>query len=433
MTNSCGAVSTSTQNVIVKKPPQVTLINGISANYCGTASINPTATVTSCSSSGTLTYAWSFPGGTPATSSAVSPGPISYPAGGPYTVSLVVSNECGPSNTATQAFTVNTAPVITNSSLSQTICSGSPTTLVTLTANPVGTTFTWTATATSGITGYIASGTTNTIPVQTISTTNTSPGTVTYVITPSFGGCLGTPVNYIVTVNPAPSITTQPASSSVCQGGTPTALTVALNTSTGSPTYQWYSNTSNSTSGGTLIPLATNPTYNPPAATVGTLYYYCVISLTSAGCSGLTSTTAAVTINPLPTITTQPTTTQSICVGGTIAALTTAYTGGQGTATYQWYSNTSSATTGGTPVGTNSASYTPPVFNTVGTYYYYVVISLSGNGCGTVTSTPAEIIVVADPVVTTQPLATQTLCQNATATALTVVVSGGIGAYTYQW
>lgn len=435
MTNSCGTVTSSTQTVTVKKPPTITAINGIVANYCGTAAITPNATVTNCApTGGTLTYAWSFPGGTPSSSSAVNPGAISYPAGGPYTVSLVVSNECGPSNTATQTFTVNTAPVITNTSLSQTICSGSTITAVTLTANPPGTTFIVTATATAGITGYIPpTGPVTSIPALTISTTNANPGTVTYVITPSIGTCSGTPVNYVVTVNPAPTITTQPASSSVCLGGVPTTLAVALNSASVTPTYQWYSNTNNNASGGTLISGATNATYNPPATTAGTLYYYCIISLSSGGCSSITSTVATVTINPLPTITTQPLATQNICVGGSIPALLVAYAGGLGTATYQWYTNTTNTTTGGTAVGSNSSSYTPPVFSTAGTYYYYVVISLSGNGCGTVTSTIAQIVVAADPMLTAQPLTTQTLCQNAPATVLAVAASGGVGTYTYQW
>jgi gliding motility-associated-like protein len=106
---------------------------------------------------------------------------------------------------------------------------------------------------------------------------------------------------------------------------------------------------------------------------------------------------------------------------------------GVGTPTYQWYSNSSNATSGGTPVGTNSPNFTPPVFNTVGTFYYYVTVSLSGNGCGTVTSNPSEVIVVADPTLNTQPFVTQTLCQGTTPTSLTVNASGGLGAFGYQW
>ncbi len=432
VTNSCGSFNT-TQTVTVKKPPTAAI--AAIPNACGTASINPTATVNSCAPTGsTLAYAWSFPGGTPSSANTANPGIISYPAGGPYTVSLIVSNECGPSSTAIRTFTVNTAPTITNTNLSQTICSGSSTSLVTLTATPAGTTFSWTATSTAGITGFLSSGT-NTIPVQTITTTNTSPGTVTYVITPTLGGCIGTPVNYVVTVNPAPSITTQPASSTVCLGGTPTLLSVVLSSSTVTPTYQWYSNTINSNTGGTLITGATNATYNPPASAVGVLYYYCIITLTSGGCSNITSNVATVTITPLPTVTTQPLVSQNLCVGVTIPTpLSVSYSGGIGTATYQWYSNSTNSTSGGTLItGATNATYLPPVYTVSGTFYYYVIVNLSGNGCGAVTSNNAQVTVFDDPIITTQPLISQTLCQGATPSNLIVAASGGNGTFVYQW
>ncbi|MEZ4878244.1 MAG: PKD-like domain-containing protein [Flavobacterium sp.] len=332
-------------------------------------------------------------------------------------------------------FSVSTAPVITNTVLTESICSGSTTTPVTLTANPSGTSFSWTATATTGITGFTASGVTNTIPAQTISTSNSNSGTVTYVITPTFNNCIGPSVNYVITVNPAPTITSQPTSSTVCLGGTPTALSVAINSSSSAPSYQWYSNTSNSNTGGTLISGETNSSFNPPASSVGTLYYYSVITLTSGGCSSLTSSVATVTINPLPTINTQPLATQNLCVGVTIASpLTVSYTGGIGTASYQWYSNATNATTGGNLIsGATNATYTPLVYTTAGTYYYYVIISLSGNGCGTTTSNSAEVVVFNDPTITTQPLTTQTLCQGATPTSLEVTATGGNGSFNYQW
>lgn len=54
-------------------------------------------------------------------------------------------------------------------------------------------------------------------------------------------------------------------------------------------TYQWYSNTSASTSGGTIVDGATSATFAPPtdADAVGTTYYYCVVS--EAGCNSATS------------------------------------------------------------------------------------------------------------------------------------------------
>jgi len=431
-TNSCGSFPIS-QTVTVKKPPTISSINGLLANYCGPTNINPTAIVNSCApASSTLTYSWNFPGGIPTTSNLVNPGPISYATAGNYTVSLLVSNECGDSVMVSKSFTINDTPVLTNTPLNQTICSGSTTALVNLTSSPTGATFSWTATATAGISGFTPSGT-NTIPVQTISTTNTNSGTVTYAITPSLGGCPGAITNYIITVNPAPTITPL-ISSTVCIGGTPNVLSFTISGATGTPTYQWYSNTANNTTTGTAISGEINTTYNPPSTAIGTLYYYCIITLPTGGCSNIKTNTATVVINPLPTIITPPIATQNLCVGGAIPSpLSVTATGGTGTLGYQWYFNTTNSTTGATPVGSNLPTYTPPTFNAIGTFYYYVVVSATGSGCGTVTSPYSEVVVVADPSISVQPLVTQTQCQNSVAIPLNVSATDGIGTFSYQW
>ncbi|RZL05894.1 MAG: PKD domain-containing protein, partial [Pedobacter sp.] len=405
------------------------------ANYCGTATINPAATINACTSSAGLTYAWSFPGGTPSSSSLPSPGAVNYTTSGNYTVSLIVSNECGASAVFQKPFLINDIPILTTTPLTQTICSGTATTLVNLTSDLPGTTFTWTATATPGITGFIVSGSTNLIPIQTIRTTNSSSGTINYVITPSLNGCIGAPSNYVINVNPAPSITTQPASSTVCQGGTPTILAVALSSTSGNPTYQWYSNTSNNTTTGTIISGETNPTFSPLSNTIGTTYYYCVISLTSGGCSSIKSDVATVIIANSARIVNQPQATQNLCVGSTIASpLTVTHSGGTGSSTYQWYSNSVNSTSGGTIItGAVNATFTPPVFTASGSNYYYVIITLSGNSCGNLTSAVAEIIVNNDPIIATQPLASQTVCQTAVPTNLEVIMADPTGIFSYQW
>lgn len=433
-TNTCGSFS-SFQTVTIKKPPTISSVTGINTNYCGPATINPIATVNSCApASSTLTYAWSFPGGIPSTSNLTNPGPISYSATGNYTVSLIVTNECGASVTSNTSFAINDTPILTNTPLTQTVCSGSATTIVNLTSSPAGATFIWTATATAGVSGFASSGT-STIPVQTIITTNTNPGTVTYTITPSLGGCPGISTIYTINVNPAPKITTQPASSSLCLGGSPAALSLVLTGVIGVPTYQWYSNTTNSNTGGNIISGATSATFTPLSNTAGIFYYYCVINLPSGGCSSISTTVATITILPNAFISLQPTATQNLCVGVTIPSpLTVSYSGGTGTPSYQWFSNTTNTTTGGSIItGANSASYTPPAFTGTGNYYYYVTIALSGTNCLPVTSNAAEIIVFADPTISIQPLPSQTLCQNATPLILDVTGAGGNGAFSYQW
>ena len=431
--NSCSSSQSSSQTVTVKKPPIVSIapIN----NSCGTATITPIATVPACvQPSNALTYAWSFPSGNPSTSTTLNPGTINYSTTGTYQVSLIVTNECGASNTATQSFTVNESPIITNTSLSQTICSGTQTALVNLTANPANATFIWTATATptASVTGFDASGT-NTIPVQTIITSGTTVGTVTYVIKPTIGSCDGSTVNYIVTVNPAPINTTPLVSSSVCQGTNPTILSVTLNNNSGNPSYQWYSNSVYNTTTGTILSGETNTTYNPPSSSIGTTYYYCVITLTSGGCSIIKSNIATVTIATSATIT-QPIASQNLCVGTTISsALSVTPSGGTGNPTYQWYNNSTSSNTGGTIIsGATNSTYTPSIFNIAGSFYYYVIVNYT-NGCGNLISNVAEILVLNDPTISSQPINSQTLCQGTNPINLQVILSGGSGTFSYQW
>ncbi|CAA7385778.1 immunoglobulin domain-containing protein [Chryseobacterium fistulae] len=72
-----------------------------------------------------------------------------------------------------------------------------------------------------------------------------------------------------------------PVTQSLCLTDTPTAISVT--TSNPLDTFQWYSNTTNSNTGGTLIPTETSSTYTPPL-TVGTLYYYVEVTAGGVGC-----------------------------------------------------------------------------------------------------------------------------------------------------
>lgn len=432
-TNTCGS-DTVSETIEVKQPPTVA-IDAV-ADFCGTASINPTATVDTCApATETVTYNWSFPGGTPATATTLNPGTIVYNTPGVYQISFSVTSSCG-TTTDTVDFEIFQIPTLTNTDLTQTICSGTATAEVNLTSDITGTTFTWSATAPPGVTGFIANGTTSTIPVQTIFNANTTSEDVTYTITPSNGNCDGAPVNLVITVDPAPEFTSQPQSETICLNGPINQLSVSVN-GPGTPSYQWYFNTVNDTTTGTAIAGETNATYSPPNNPVGVTYYYVIASFTSgAGCNEITSNTARIEVVEGIQIDTNPTPTQSVCVGGRFATdLTITHSGGTGTITYQWYSNTTNTNVGGTAIpGETGISYTSPIFNTPGTFYYYVTVTANGSGCAPVTSEVAEISVVDDPTITTQPIASQELCQGTTPQDLEVQVTGGLGTnYTFQW
>ena len=148
----------------------------------------------------------------------------------------------------------------------------------------------------------------------------TATQTFTYILTVKrTNGCEATQ-EVKVTVQPAPSISTQPiAPAAYCQGVTATALTVTANTHgiTGTLSYQWYSNTSNSTTGGTAVGTNAN-SYVPLTTTAGTLYYY--VKITNSTCGEVLSDVVKVEVKPTPDKPTIDLTAES-CTAATVAKI----------------------------------------------------------------------------------------------------------------
>jgi hypothetical protein len=194
-----------------------------------------------------------------------------------------------------------------------------------------------------------------------------------------------------------PVITVQPYGAVYSIDIPAAALTVTASVGDdGILSYQWYSNTVDSTTGGALIPGAAEARYRPPTAAMGTMYYYVIVSNTISdnGDGGdetavAVSAVAAIEVNDkvnaaIPVITGQPYG-GVYMVSNTAAILTvTASVSDGGTLSYQWYSNTVDSTTDGTLIsGATEARYKPPT-DTAGTMYYYVIVTntISDNGDG---------------------------------------------------
>ncbi len=83
----------------------------------------------------------------------------------------------------------------------------------------------------------------------------------------------------------------------VDEAAVPLAVTASV-TDDGELSYQWYSNTVNSAAGGDPVDGAASSSYTPPTGTVGTTYYYCVVTNTKgAKTATATSSVAAVTVD----------------------------------------------------------------------------------------------------------------------------------------
>ena len=431
-TTSCGEETVS-KIIDVKKPPTVT-INPID-DFCGQTTINPTANIENCTAdTSNITYNWTFVGGTPTNSTSLNPGDIVYTNPGTYEVTLEVTSECGVSNTATQTFEIFEKPILTNTDVTQEICSNQTTSEIIITSNNATANYTWVANASANINGFIANGNSNIIPAQTLVNSGNTPEQIIYTATATSGVCESDALEFVITVNPSPEISKQPISSVVCLDGNETLLEVEYIKGTGTPSYQWYSNTVNANSGGTEITGETTASYDAPTTSLGETFYYVEISFATGGCSFIVSNTASIDVQPQITVD-NVAAPQTICVDGTANELEVSFSGGTGNASYQWFSNTTNSNTGGTAIAdaTNN-TFTPNAFTTAGTFYFYAEISLDGNGCTSALSDVFEIIVLPDPTIDSQPIVSQELCQSVIPVDLSVSASGGsASAKTYQW
>ena len=417
VTGTCGTATSATAAVVVN-PTTAISTNPSGATYCQSVAASPLSV--SATGTGTLSYQW-FSNTTNSTTGGAA---ISGATSATYTPSttiagttyyyVVVTGGCSTATSSTAAVVVNQTTTITADPAGATYCKGVAASSLTVSATGTGTlTYQWYKNATNSTSGGspVAASATYT-PVTTIT------GTTYYYVTVT-GTCgAATSATAAIVVNPATVISAQPLTTqTICQNGAATALTVTA-TGTGTFTYQWFSNTTNSTTGGKAI--GTNSSsFTPSTIIAGTTYYYVVVTGT---CSTATSTTAAVNVNQTTTISTDPAG-ATYCKGVTASSLTVSATG-TGTLTYQWYKNATNSTTGGTPVAA-SATYTP-VTTITGTTYYYVTVT---GTCGAATSATAAVVVNPAPTITGQPVGA-TYCQNVAASALSV---SGTDITSYQW
>ncbi len=218
------------------------------------------------------------------------------------------------------------------------------------------------------------------IPISSF-TAYTGP-TVTIRYTYTRSGC---PTTKIVTFTrtSSPVITTQPsnATQTVCQGDVfPALFVVATGTSM---VYSWYVNTTNSTTGGTLIQTTNAASYTPPSTTVGTKWYYVQVS---GGCSPAVKSTAFGTYVVVDKTTTRTISTpQTICSGYAPNNLTIS---GTGTVTKWQKADDAAFTTNVVDIANTTA--TLATGNLIKTTYFRTLVS---NGTCDVATAPIEITV----------------------------------------
>ncbi|HRU67821.1 MAG TPA: immunoglobulin domain-containing protein [Bacteroidia bacterium] len=394
VTNGCGTAQSNSASLTVNTPPNITAQYG-TATICSGQSNTFSVTV---SGSSPISYQWYFNNNaiSNATNNQYSISAATVNNAGNYY--CVASNSCGNIQSATQTLTVNSPPSITSQSSSTVRCKGQP---VTFYVNASGTnplTYEW-----YFKNNKISGATSSTYSINSVDTSDAGAYYCKVI-----NSC-GTDQSSIIdlTVNLAPSISSQSSSATRCVGQSMTFSVTA--SGTGPLTYQWYYNNSKITS-------ATNFTYTiNSVATTDAGNYYCIVT---NSCGTATSSVITLTVNTAPDISSLSSSTTQ-CEGSSVTFNVSAT--GSSPLSYQWYDKN------GQISGATNNFLTLSSLKTSHAGNYYVIIS---NSCGNKQSNNINLTVNQSPVITAASSGA-TKCEGQSMTFS--VTATGTAPLSYQW
>lgn len=335
-------------------------------NICQNASVSFMSTSTGQPTS----YQWSFPGGSPSSSTAQNPQNITYSTPGVYNVTLTVSNSNGSHTyTCNNCITVYALPNLTLTGTNPSCHNGTNGSVVSNVGNGVPPfTYAW------------SNGQT------TANLNNVGAGTYTLTVT-NGNGC--TRQASTTLTNPS-AITINGTTTNVsCAGGNNGSITVTASGGTGSKTFTW----NTGATGSTISNLAP-----------GT---YTVTVKDANNCTK----TQSFTVTAPAALSVQGTVTNPTCTNSQSGSITVTATGGTGSKTFTW----SHGATGSTVNNLGAGSYTVTVTD--------------ANGC-TATQT---FQVVSPSAMSVTAQTNHPTCNGTSNGSITVNVTGGTGTITYQW
>ncbi|WP_266204796.1 gliding motility-associated C-terminal domain-containing protein [Pontibacter kalidii] len=279
--NSCQTTLKET-TITIKAKPQVKL--PAQQVYCGPQTLSFTAENAAHAPAydaqlGTISqYAWSVSGPGAATFENGTDAGSAYPRihftqAGTYTVSVVATNECGSSETATQRVIIKPLPELKVTSTEPALCMGGTTTLTADGADS----YTW-----APAKGLSATTGAKVVANPTETTTYTITGTNAET------GCTST-TTFTVEVNPLPEVKVAATAQEICQGQGSAILSAS-----GADTYTWAPATGLSATTGAEV------SASPLETTTYTVTGY----NSTTGCSN--TATVTVTVNPLPEVNAGP-------------------------------------------------------------------------------------------------------------------------------
>jgi hypothetical protein len=277
-----------------------------------------------------------------------------------YAVAAYDANGCSSPRTNVVA-TVSTTPTVLSTNGGGVCVGNAAGVSATVSAGTVS----WYTVPTGGVplATNILNGSTYTTPI--INTTTT------FYAEAVNNGCVSTTRTAVT-----PTVVQRPANPVAVDGSRCGPGIVSLSVTSEPGTVQWFT----ASTGGTLLQASGN-TYNTLSISATTTYY---ADVTVGGCVSLARTPVVAVIKSFPTVTS--TTPATRCGTGTVTLTATLSDEGG----INWYT----ATSGGSPVGTNS--FTTPSITVTTTYYAEAV----ANGCSSVSRTPVLATIKPIPTIT---------------------------------
>lgn len=383
---------------LVTSAAKETICNGSRLNYTITADLPGTGFIWSRSAVSNV----SNPGITNQTSSVIDETLIStatVPVDVTYIITPVHNSCTGPS--LAYVVTVDPTPVVT-SATAESICNNTASNY-TITFNIPGTGFSWSRAPVAGISNLQILNQKSPAIREVLTNTTSAPVNVTYVFNQSFNGCEAPPFNYVVTVNPAPVITSAPTNI-ICSG---TANNYVITSDVNDASFSWSRDAVINISNPPVINSVTGQinetlinTGNEP---IDVLYK---ITAVSNGCTS-PDFIYRVTVNPIPA-TPVIISDSHVCINSVISLSTPPVSD----ASYSW--------TG--PNGFTSTLQNPIISGVTQSNSGQYSLTITANGC---TSATAIATILVNELPRANAGTNQTVCILTTGVALSGSVAGG--------
>lgn len=242
-------------------------------------------------------------------------------------------------NSASASFTILASATITTQPSNTAVCAGSS---ASISAVATGSSYQWQVSTDNGNTWSDITGA-NTTTLNITSVSSVQNGNRYRLV---IGNCGASTINSnsaVLTVIQPASITTQPAAFSACEGANATVTVTASGTGLA---YQWEISTDNGSTWNNISGAqSASYTVNTVALSANGNLYRVIISA-AAPCGSVTSGTALLTVNPIPTVGANVSPGDIVCAGTSITL------SGTGAATYSWNNGVSN----GVPFAINNTT-----------------------------------------------------------------------------